>query len=162
MKTFIRSFLLSAIALSAQGSVRCWHWNCDGDAEGGSACRDGRQINRLRVDPIGSAGANFEIDWIRAANGDADGDGFPDWAESAYGTGRLNPDDGGFRVQSDLPLQLDGKAGLLYSLQRATSLLSNDWKNVEAAVPLTLNQPVVFTSGALGINGFYHVQVEFP
>lgn len=42
----------------------------------GNTSWGGKTIDKLRIDPIASAGAWFEIDWIRAANGDADNDGF--------------------------------------------------------------------------------------
>ena len=56
-------------------------------------------ITGLRIDPIAGAG-DFEIDWIRASNGDADGDGIPDMTEGfgdIDGDGLANLDD----VESD-------------------------------------------------------------
>ncbi|MGB0581114.1 MAG: Ig-like domain-containing protein, partial [Limisphaerales bacterium] len=52
-------------------------------------------ITGLRIDPIAGAG-DFEIDWIRASNGDADGDGIPDMTEGfgdPDGDGLANLDD---------------------------------------------------------------------
>ena len=52
-------------------------------------------ITGLRIDPIAGAG-DFEIDWIRASNGDADGDGIPDMTEGfgdIDGDGLANLDD---------------------------------------------------------------------
>ncbi len=123
----------------------------------GNALWDGQQIDKLRIDPIASA-TWFEIDWIRAVNGDADNDGFPDWAEDVAGTGRLDPDDA-FRVMGAAPVQLDGKAGRLYSLQWTASLLSNGWNTVETAGPLATDEVVVFPDTS---NGFYRLQVKMP
>jgi autotransporter-associated beta strand protein len=152
---------------------------------------DGQMINRLRVDPIAAAGAWFEIDWIRAANGDSDldgfsdategtgdtdfdgipdyldedsdGDGFIDRAEHVAGTDPANPEENAFRLSSGgVPVHVDGKAGRLYSLQWTSSLVSNDWKTVEAAGPLASDQPIVFTNGTPSTSGFYRVRVELP
>ena len=54
----------------------------------GDANWDGNTIDKLRIDPI-AATTWFEIDWIRAANGDSDLDGFTDTAE---GTGDTDSD----------------------------------------------------------------------
>ena len=124
---------------------------------------DGKQISKLRIDPIASAGAGFEIDWIRAANGDADNDGFPDWAEEVAGTGRLDPADNSFLISgSDIPVQVGGKAGRIYSLQWTGSLLPSDWSSVESIGPLAVDEIVSFTNGTPSSNGFYRVRVEFP
>jgi arylsulfatase A-like enzyme len=128
----------------------------------GNANWDGKQINKLRLDPIGSA-TWFEVDWIRAANGDADNDGFPDWAEEIAGTGRLDPSEDAFLMDgSGIPVRVAGRAGRLYSLQWTSSLVSNDWKTVEAAGPPASDQPIVFTNGTPSTNGFYRVLVELP
>ncbi len=47
----------------------------------GHAEWDGKTIVNLRIDPIGVGGATFEIDWIRASDGDLDNDGIPDSSE---------------------------------------------------------------------------------
>lgn len=125
---------------------------------------DGKTIEQLRIDPIGSAGAWFEIDWIRSANGDTDNDGSSDIVENILGTDRLDPDDHTlFRIsQSGLLIGVDGLAGRLYSLQWSASLLSNDWNTVETAGPLPSDQTVVFTNAAPSATGFYRVQVDLP
>ncbi|MCF7817720.1 MAG: sulfatase [Kiritimatiellales bacterium] len=128
----------------------------------GNAQWDAKTIDKIRIDPIGSA-TWFEIDWIRAANGDADNDGFPDWAENIVGTGRLDPADDSFQISSgEVPVQVNGKAGRLYSLQRTDSLLPTGWSTVETAGPLASDQTIVFTNGTPSTNGFYRVLVELP
>lgn len=151
----------------------------------------GQRIGVLRLDPIGVAGAGFDIDWIRSAKGDADADGicdnterlidsdndgirdyldedsdndgFSDLHENAMGTDPLNPGDNDVFVSSpDIPVQVDGKAGRLYSLQWTGSLVSVDWGTVETAGPLPVDLPVQFTNGMPSTNGFYRVQVEHP
>lgn len=121
---------------------------------------DGKTINKLRLDPIGAA-TWFEVDWIRAANGDADADGFPDWAEEVAGTGYLDPAENGVYL-SNVPLQMDGKAGRIYSLQSASDLLSNVWNTVETVGPLATDQTVIFTADTPSSNGFYRVLVDLP
>jgi hypothetical protein len=119
----------------------------------------GEQIRRLRVDPLTNI-SWFEIDWIRAANGDADNDGFPDWAEETVGTDRLDPAGNQFKIDSGVPVKLSGLAGRTYTLQRSHNLLSNDWKTVESIGALTADQAIVFTNGTPSSNGFYRVLVE--
>ncbi|MDF7822602.1 sulfatase-like hydrolase/transferase [Pontiellaceae bacterium B12227] len=129
----------------------------------GTSGWDGNIIDKLRVDPIGSEGATFEIDWIRSANGDADGDGFDDWAEIIAGTDWLDPAENKFVVDgSQIPVQVDGKAGRLYSLQWTESLKPTSWGTVESAGPLGSDQTVFFASGTPSTNGFYRVLVELP
>jgi hypothetical protein len=53
----------------------------------------GKTITKMRIDPIGAAGAWFEIDWIRASDGDLDNDGILDVDEGAGdsdGDGRMD------------------------------------------------------------------------
>jgi arylsulfatase A-like enzyme len=124
---------------------------------------DGNIIDKLRVDPIGVSNATFEVDWIRSANGDADDDGFDDWQEIIAGTDRLDPAENKFVVSgTDIPVQVDGKAGRLYSLQWSQSLVPTDWGTVEIAGPLASDQTVFFSSGTPSTNGFYRVLVELP
>jgi hypothetical protein len=47
------------------------------------------EVDYLRIDPIAQSGANFEIDWLLASDGDADGDGIADIDE---GFGDLDAD----------------------------------------------------------------------
>jgi hypothetical protein len=136
------------------------------------------------------SGKTFAIDWIALSDGDfdadgiadaadgfdhfdddglpnfidtdSDGDGFPDWAEEVIGSGRLDPAENAFRIESGVPVQVNGKAGRLYSLQWIPGLFSNSWATVETAGPLPGDQTVVFTNETPSSNGFYRVQVEFP
>jgi cell surface hyaluronidase len=48
---------------------------------GGHAEWQGNVITSLRFDPVATTGTNFQIDWIRASNGDLDGDGLSDSLE---------------------------------------------------------------------------------
>lgn len=129
----------------------------------GNANWDGKTINQLRIDPIGAAGAWFEIDWIRSANGDADADGFPDWAEDVVGTDRLDPAENAFLITDPgIPVQVDGKAGRLYSLEWSPSLTSQSWSVVESTGPLAGDETFAFTYGTPSTNGFYRVLVELP
>jgi hypothetical protein len=43
----------------------------------------GKTITGMRLDPIAAAGADFEVDWIRSASGDADYDGLSDAVEGS-------------------------------------------------------------------------------
>ena len=151
----------------------------------------GRFIDKLRIDPIGSAGTWFEIDWIRAAGSDADfdgisdneedmvdsdgdgirdyldwdsdNDGFADLYENAVGTDPRNAFDYGFfETGSGIPVQLNGRAERLYSLQWTGSLIPPGWSTVETTGPLAVNLPIVFTNGTPSTSGFYRVQVEKP
>lgn len=129
----------------------------------GNAGWDGNVIDKLRVDPIGTSGAIFEIDWIRSANGDADDDGFEDWAEIIAGTDRLDPSENKFVISAaEIPVQVDGKAGRVYYLQWTESLVPTGWGTVETAGPLASDQTVFFSSGTPSTNGFYRVLVEYP
>ncbi len=47
----------------------------------GHAEWDGKTIVNLRIDPISTSPTAFEIDWIRASDGDLDNDGIPDSGE---------------------------------------------------------------------------------
>jgi arylsulfatase A-like enzyme len=120
---------------------------------------DGRQISKLRVDPLTMV-SWFEIDWIRAANGDADNDGFPDWAEETAGTGRLDPSENQFTSSGRVPVELAGLSGRTYTLQWSDSLTPADWSVVESVGPLASDQTVVFTNGTPSTQGFYRVLVE--
>lgn len=46
----------------------------------------GKTVTRLRIDPAGSTGADFDIDWIRLLSWDYDGDGWPDSVEGTADT----------------------------------------------------------------------------
>ncbi len=57
---------------------------------------DDRTITRLRLDPAGSTGSTFEIDWLRALSWDYDNDSIPDHIEGAAddnNNGLLNLED---------------------------------------------------------------------
>ncbi len=57
---------------------------------------DGQTIVNLRFDPIDVSGATFEIDWVRASDGDLDDDGIPDANEGlgdSDGDGMLDIED---------------------------------------------------------------------
>ncbi|RKX37690.1 MAG: hypothetical protein DRP64_16820 [Verrucomicrobia bacterium] len=151
----------------------------------------GQRIGVLRLDPIGVAGAGFDVDWIRSAKGDADADGIPDDTEDLVDTDLdgvrdyldedsdndgatdqyeniagfdpLSPPSEVFRMnESIIPVQLAGKAGRIYSLQWAHSLTPANWSTVETAGPLVVDQPVAFTNGMPSTNGFYRVWVGLP
>jgi hypothetical protein len=47
----------------------------------GNADWVGQRITSLRIDPPGSTGAVFDLDWVRGTDGDRDGDGTPDQRE---------------------------------------------------------------------------------
>lgn len=62
----------------------------------GHAGWDDQTIRRLRVDPAGTAGATFEIDWLRVLSWDYDGDGWADDIEGGAdsdGNGLLDLED---------------------------------------------------------------------
>ncbi|MCF7817719.1 MAG: thrombospondin type 3 repeat-containing protein [Kiritimatiellales bacterium] len=143
------------------------------------------------VNGTSASGKTFAIDWIALTDGDfdadgiadaadgfdnsdtdslpnfidadSDGDGFPDWAEHVAGTDPTNPAENAFRVSSGgVPVQVDGKAGRLYSLQRTDNLLPTSWGTVETVGPLASNQTIAFTNGTPSTNGFYRVLVDLP
>lgn len=45
---------------------------------------NGKTVSQLRIDPISIANAQFQLDWIRASDGDADNDGIAD-GDEPYG-----------------------------------------------------------------------------
>ncbi|MDF7822603.1 hypothetical protein P4B35_01155 [Pontiellaceae bacterium B12227] len=157
----------------------------------GNAEWDGKRINRLRVDPIGSAGADFEIDWIRAVNGDADydgftdavegtgdsdadaipdyldedsdNDGFLDWEEFLIGTDRINASENAFLVDmAPLGVEVDGKAGRLYALQNSTNLFVPQWNTIDTCGPLGADQTIIFTNTTTEPTEYFRVLVEWP
>jgi lysophospholipase L1-like esterase len=94
---------------------------------------------------------------------DTDGDGLLDWHEFIAGTDAKNPDDKAFLIsKSTVPVQVDGKAGRRYSLQRSDSLTPVSWGIVETVEPFVSNQTVVFTNGTSSSKGFYRVLVQLP
>jgi len=130
---------------------------------GGDDDYDNSQITKLRLVPTTTVGAWFQVDWIRAVNGDADNDGFPDWAENIAGTDRLNPVENKFKISSaTVPVTVAGKAGRIYSLERTGSLAPAAWSSVETVGPLVADQTVVFTNGTPSVSGFYRVKVALP
>jgi len=122
---------------------------------------NGKQIDKLRIDPITTPDW-FEIDWVRAANGDADNDGLSDVQETIAGSDRLDPDDAGFEMTAANPVGVDGLSGRLYSLQWCDNMVSSSWSTVESVGPLPSDQPVSFTHGTPSSNGYYRVRVEMP
>jgi hypothetical protein len=63
----------------------------------------GQIITQLRIDPLAQSNKQFEIDWIRASNGDLDGDGLSD---SFEGNGDIDQD--GLLNLEDLDSDGDG------------------------------------------------------
>lgn len=68
----------------------------------------GRTITSLRLDPGTLASQSFEIDWIRASDGDLDGDGISDLIE-----GRSDTDGDGLMDLEDLDSDGDGVPDML-------------------------------------------------
>ncbi|VGO13648.1 Arylsulfatase [Pontiella desulfatans] len=60
---------------------------------GGNPDWDGQTISRMRINPCNGLG-NFEIDWVRASDGDYDNDSLSDIYEQANGLDPLDPSDG--------------------------------------------------------------------
>jgi hypothetical protein len=100
-------------------------------------------ITSLRIDPGTTVGQKFAIDWIRASNGDLDGDGISDLAEGSGdpdGDGLLNLEDldsdgdgipdasDGARISaitsstSGFAMTVDSLAGVSYVIQASTNL----------------------------------------
>lgn len=103
----------------------------------------GRTIKRLRLDPINIAGANWEIDWIRAPSTlvgssglrDSDGDGAADFLELALG---LNPDDAASKLTDTISTSLHGgllandftfsvRSGIEYRVWHSPNLSAVSW-----------------------------------
>ncbi len=63
----------------------------------------GQTITNLRLDPGNVLNQSFEIDWVRASNGDLDDDGIPDTIE-----GRNDTDGDGLMDLEDLDSDADG------------------------------------------------------
>jgi hypothetical protein len=94
---------------------------------------------------------------------DSDNDGFPDGQDDLAGPGRLNPKDYTFQIAiPTVTVQVAGKAGRVYRLQRSESLTLESWSAVQTIGPLTSNQTIVFTHGSTSPKAFYRVSVEFP
>ncbi len=157
----------------------------------GNANWDGNTIDKLRIDPIGSSGAWFEIDWIRSANGDGDFDGFPDlvegtgdsdsdgtpdyldedsdgdgfldWEEYLVGTDRTNAAENALLISvNGVDVVVEGKTGRIYRLLAATNLVAPVWGTVDTQGPLPSDQAVTFTNSPTGLQEFYRVQAELP
>lgn len=64
-----------------------------------------RTITRLRIDPINVSGASWDIDWIRAIDGDFDNDGIDDHTEGAFDR---DTDNDGIEDFADLDSDGDG------------------------------------------------------
>lgn len=79
-------------------------------------------ITRLRLDPVTASGRLFEIDWIRASDGDLDNDLIPDLTEGA-----ADVDGDGIANVEDLDSDGDGAPDVLEWL-----LSRNPYSNIEA------------------------------
>jgi hypothetical protein len=121
------------------------------DADEGAADIDG--------DGLG----NFE-------DSDSDGDGQLDNAEALAGTDPYDPNDY-FRIEraeakpqaSDFVVELSGKGGRFYTLEKSSSVPAGGWEAVSTSTVLSTNQPVFLTNSApLAGNGFYRVRVQKP
>ncbi len=64
---------------------------------------NGQTITQLRIDPVSASAKTFAIDWIRASNGDLDGDGLSDTVE-----GSVDSDGDGLLDLEDLDSDGDG------------------------------------------------------
>lgn len=94
---------------------------------------------------------------------DSDNDGFLDGEDDLTGPGRLNPHDYTFSISMPTAsVQVAGKAGRLYTLQRSETLTPESWGAVEAIGPLSVDQMIEFTQGTTSPKAFYRVLVEFP
>jgi hypothetical protein len=102
----------------------------------------GQTVESLRIDPISVAGATWEIDWIRATDGDMDGDGLADTAE-----GLADPDGDGIPNLLDPDSDGDGMSDALETL-----LGRNPYAGGEGGVTLTWDTDPA-NPGAQGGNG---------
>jgi hypothetical protein len=102
----------------------------------------GQTIESLRIDPISVAGATWEIDWIRATDGDMDDDGLADTAE-----GLADPDNDGIPNLLDPDSDGDGMSDALEA-----SLGRNPYAGGEGGVTLTWDIDPA-SPGAQGGNG---------
>jgi cell surface hyaluronidase len=108
----------------------------------------GQIVERLRIDPISVAGATWEIDWIRASDGDMDGDGIPDEIE---GLADLDGDG----IDNLLDLDSDGD-GMTDTLELA--LGRNPYAGGEGGVHLAWDTDAN-SAGAQGGSGLWE---HFP
>jgi hypothetical protein len=94
---------------------------------------------------------------------DSDNDGFPDGQDDLAGPGQLNPNDYTFLISiPTVTVQVAGKAGRLYRLQRSEMLTPESWSPVESIGPLPSDQTIQFTHNTTSPKAFYRVLVEFP
>lgn len=108
---------------------------------------------------------HFDDDMMGDVHDDSDGDKQPNLAEFIAGT---NPRDAGdlFKsiavMHSDdrLSIEVDGKRGRRYQLQRSTNLLT--WEDVLEHAPLELDTGVNFQQRIAGPRYFYRVGVSLP
>lgn len=94
---------------------------------------------------------------------DSDNDGFPDGRDDVAGPGQLNPQDYTSIISTPtVTVQVVGKTGRLYRLQRSESLTSESWDTVQTVGPLASNQTILLTHDSTSPKAFYRVWVEFP
>jgi len=126
---------------------------------------DGQIITQMRLNPANTP-ATFEVDWVRASDGDYDNDGFSDMEETVAGT---NPSVGTnyFRIEEIsggtngvFLVSVDGISGRSYTLWHALNLVSNVWNPVATldSVPSNASYSLVDTNTAP--HGFYKIDVS--